>query len=261
LIRLGRFVFAGMIAATGLQHGLALVASAQLAPGSPWVVGDTGWACVFGGILVGTSTGMVAARRVVVPAVLLGLVLFLYDAIVYAPGIVVHVRDPRNWTAGTKILAMSGAALVIAARPGAQQRRLMWSGVSERLLTAGLLLFAASVFVWSVQHFMYAQFTAGLVPAWLPWRVFWVVLVGVAFLAASLGFAFRVHTRLAGVLLSVVFLFITLLVQLPRVFGDPRSGQEWTSLLVAAGMCGAALSVAEALPQRPPSFVRTYSDS
>src|SRR5882724_7721294 len=43
----------------------------------------------------------------------------------------------------------------------------------------------ASLMVYScIMHFKFAQFVAGIVPAWMPWRLFWAYFTGVALCAA-----------------------------------------------------------------------------
>jgi uncharacterized membrane protein len=248
-IGLGRYVFAATMAAFGLQHIVCAIAGPGLAPAAPWVAGGAVSSSIFGGLLIASAIGIAAGRRVVLPAAALGAILFIYDAVVYLPALVANVRDPLNWTRGTEILAMCGVAFVIAGTretPPASR----WTRIANRVADAGLLLVAVSVFVWGAQHFIYARFTATLVPSWIPWRLFWAVFVGGAFLAASLAFAFRVQPRLAGVLLGVEFLIIVLLVHVPRVAAHPLSGREWTNALVAATMFGAAWTIAGAFRDR-----------
>jgi len=246
VLTLGRYVFAVTIAGFGVQHIVSAALGGALAPGPPWIAGNALLAGAFGGTLLVTGVGIASTEQPFIPAAVLGVALFVYDALFYFPGIVTHVRDPSNWTRGSEVLAMSGVAFVIAGSAGVPDVR--WPRVQYRVAAIGLLLFAVSVFVWAAQHFIYARFTATIVPVWIPWRLFWAVFVGAAFLAASLAFAIRVQSRLAATLLGILFLAIVLVVHVPRVSANPSSGREWTSALVALVMCGASFAVAESRP-------------
>ena len=53
----------------------------------------------------------------------------------------------------------------------------------------------------------------------------------------------RVQEQLATALLSVMFGTWVLVLHIPRVIAHPRTGNEWTSMLIAAAMCGGSLIV------------------
>jgi uncharacterized membrane protein len=50
----------------------------------------------------------------------------------------------------------------------------------------------ASLMVYScIMHFKFAQFVAGIVPAWMPWRLFWAYFTGVALCVAGISIIVR----------------------------------------------------------------------
>src|SRR5438094_171547 len=55
----------------------------------------------------------------------------------------------------------------------------------QKSQTLGRIFVAVSLVVFGVQHFMYGGFVAGLVPAFMPGRLFWAYFVGVAFFALA----------------------------------------------------------------------------
>ena len=147
----------------------------------------------------------------------------------YVPRLVANIHDPGPWTSGSELLALCGAALVLA-------------GVTK----SGRLLFAVPLLVFGVQHFLYARFIATLVPAWIPGRLFWAYFIGGAFVAAALSIATQTAARLSAILLGIMFFLWVLILHLPRVAAAPHNGNEWTSLFVALAMSGGSLLVAGA---------------
>jgi uncharacterized membrane protein YphA (DoxX/SURF4 family) len=114
--------------------------------------------------------------------------------------------------------------------------------------TLGRILVAVSLVVFGIQHFIYGGFVAGLVPAWMPGRLFWAYFVGVAFIAAAVGLLVELLARPAATMLGVMFFLFVLLLHSPRIALHSRDGNEWTSGFVALAMCGGAWILASAAP-------------
>jgi hypothetical protein len=106
------------------------------------------------------------------------------------------------------------------------------------------LPFAIGLLVFGVQHYMYAQFVASLIPTWIPARLFWDYLVMVAFFASAISFIIRKLTSLAGGLLGLMFLIWVLILHLPRVIASIHTEPEWTSLFVALAFSGVSFLIA-----------------
>ena len=67
-----------------------------------------------------------------------------------------------------------------------------------------------------------------MVPAYMPWRLFWAYFVGVALLAASLSIATKIQVRWSGLLFGIMmFLFVAML-HIPRAFANPTDRFAWT---------------------------------
>ena len=110
----------------------------------------------------------------------------------------------------------------------------------------GRIFIAVALVVFGVQHFIYAGFVAGLVPAWMPGRLFWAYFVGVAFFAAAAGILYQRLARPAASLLGVMFFLFVAMLHIPRIAMHSRDGNEWTSGFVALAMCGGAWVLASA---------------
>src|SRR5437763_529874 len=80
------------------------------------------------------------------------------------------------------------------------------------------LAFGACLLVFGTSHFLYAQFTASLVAAWLPpSRLFWAYATGAAQIAAGLAMLTGVKARLAAILLTIMYAAFGLLVHIPSI--------------------------------------------
>jgi len=227
LSRLGRFLFAIAMAGFGIQY-LFHAFVAGPAPGPPWTLGRSFWAYFTVVVLIAAAVSILTGKKARWAAMLLAVMLLLRMLFVYAPRLDASPHDPGPWTSGFEILAMSGAALVLAGT----------------MVGLARFLFAIPLVVFGTQHFLYARFVATLVPSWICWHLFWAYFVGVAFVAAAVSIAARKYAGLAGTLLGLMFLLWVFSVHLPRVAASPHDGKEWTSALVALAMCGGAWVVA-----------------
>jgi uncharacterized membrane protein len=231
LIRSGRYSFAIAFAAFGVQHFIYAKYAAGLGP--PWIPGSPLRACLIGIALVVASIRIATNAKTRVTSMLLGFLLFLYFLLLYAPRLVANVHNPGPWTSGAEILALSGAAWVLAGTPA-------------RL---GRYLFAITLTVFGVQHLLYAHFVATLIPSWIPGHLFWAYAVGIAFIATALSIIANIMARLAATLLGVMFITWVFILHLPRVASALHNGNEWTSAFVALAMGGGAWIVAGTLPE------------
>ncbi|MEO8061692.1 MAG: DoxX family protein [Pseudomonadota bacterium] len=102
------------------------------------------------------------------------------------------------------------------------------------------LLAGASAVVFGFAHFNYADFTASMVPAWIPYPLFWAYATGAGHLAAGVALLSGIQARLAaGVLAGMMASFVVLL-HLPRVIAHPEVHAEWLMLAVSSSLAGAA---------------------
>ncbi len=230
LARLGRWFFWAAILAFATLHLAASFWPQWPLPGPPWWSGDRLERAILGaGLLV--SVVATLSRREAHGA--LALILFLLsDSTHWFVGLISEVRAPGPWTSAAELMALTGAALVLAF-PNARARQQF-----------GLRLFASTLLVFALQHFLYGEFIASLIPEVIPARQALAYAAGGAFRAASVAILTKPR-RLAAGLLAAMFFSWVLVVHLPRVLASPGNGDEWTSLFVALAMGGAALIVGE----------------
>ena len=96
----------------------------------------------------------------------------------------------------------------------------------------GRIFFAFALIVFGAQHFMYTRFIAAIVPAWIPQHHLWVILTGIALIAAGVAIATTIADKIAGFCLFALFflwLILLLVMTLSDYVSRPWSGQEWRS--------------------------------
>ena len=112
------------------------------------------------------------------------------------------------------------------------------------------ILFGLCPLVFGLSHFVYAGFTAQMVPGWIPAPLFWAYATGTAHVAAGLAIVTGIRVRLAATLLAAMCGLFVLLLHLPRVIAAPGSQLEWTMMFVALSITGAAWIMRTAGAQR-----------
>jgi len=233
LTRLGRAFFAISMAAFGIQYLTYSLFVAGPGSGPPWTPAHLFWAYFTAIVSIAAGASVATSIQVRCAAILLAVTILLRVLFVYVPKLAANPHDPGPWTSGFELLALCGAALVLADVP--------------TTIKLGRFLFAIPLVVFGVQHFLYARFVATLVPPWIPGHLFGAIFVGVAFVAAALSIATQIKARLAAIWLGIMFLLWVLVLHLPRVAASPHNGNEWTSAFVALAMSGGALIVAGTL--------------
>jgi uncharacterized membrane protein len=105
-------------------------------------------------------------------------------------------------------------------------------------------MFGIPWIVFGIQHYMYADFVSTLVPAYMPWRLFWAYFTGTAMLAAGVAFVIRRHVQLAAFLLGCLLVLYLLMVHPLMLWNDPRGGQHWTRFMQDIAIMSATFALA-----------------
>jgi uncharacterized membrane protein YphA (DoxX/SURF4 family) len=103
------------------------------------------------------------------------------------------------------------------------------------------ILAGASCLVFGLAHFNYIDFTASMVPAWIPpSQTFWAWATGAGHFAAGLALVSGFQARLAATLEAAMMASFVVLLHAPRVVAAPDQHIEWIMLAVASTFTGAA---------------------
>ena len=244
----GLILFGAAIIALGAQNIISAKDVTQLMgpgynviPVLPYLPSISWLADVLGAVWVVLGAGLLFRRTLLPSALALGTILFLCAVIVAAPKNAAHFGDVGLRTGVFEPLAMASLAWLL---PGV-------AAIPRFLALAARWIFAVSLVIFGVDHFLVLQFIAGFVPSWLPWHTFWSVFFGVAFIAAGIGIALNVLARWSYVGIALMFGIWVVTLHLARVFHALHDPDEWSSFFIALSLWGGSWSVA--LREKPPA--------
>jgi uncharacterized membrane protein YphA (DoxX/SURF4 family) len=131
-----------------------------------------------------------------------------------------------------------------------------------RTVRAGQVLFGLNCVFYGASHFAYADYTASMVPAWLPGRSGFAYLTGLCHIAAGIGIITGVLARLAANLEAIMMSLFGLLVWVPTFFAQspPKWAtppqNRWSELVVnlvlvfiSCANCGPRFTIIQGLPE------------
>jgi hypothetical protein len=231
----GRWFFAIAIGGFGIQQLIykGFVPGVTIVP--DWTRAHTFWAYATGALLVVCAISIVPREKAQLASLVTGMLFLIIVLILHLPRVsaIIHANSAER-TRAFETLALCGGALILA---GAMQEARLGSSLSAKITAtaaeSGRLLFAFSLVVFGIDHIPAARFVATLVPAWIPWHLFWVY-----FTAAG------IQVRLSASLLGLMFFLWVVLLHSPRVAAHLHNEGEWNSLFVALAMSGAAFVLA-----------------
>ncbi len=226
--RVGQFVFSFAIGAIGVEtlvcardFSHTLGSQYNVIPVIPWLPSIFWLAYLFGAIWIACAVGLLFNRTVRVAALTLAGLLFLCTVVLIVPKYAVTLGSMSMRTVVFEPLAIASLAWLLQGR----------AAIANYLL-------ALSLIVFGVDHFIGLEPIASLIPAWLPWHVFWVAFFGVGFIAAGIAIALDWLKRPAAIGIGLMFAIWVFTLHLPRVLGAPRDPDEWSSLLIAVALWG-----------------------
>jgi uncharacterized membrane protein len=238
---LGRTLFSLAIVALGIETLLcarhvahSLGPRYNVIPALPWLPATPWIAYGFGAIWVACGVGLLSRRTVRTAAITLGGLLLLCALLLDVPKYAADLGSISLRTTALEPLALATLAWLLPG-PGA---------IPGSLIRGSRYVLAVCLIVFGADHFLALAFIATLLPAWIPWHVFWVAFFGVALITAglSIGLNFLQRWGAAGVGLMFGIWVVTL--HLPRVLGlyaipgAPGDPNEWSSLFIATALWG-----------------------
>ena len=253
LVPIGRIFYAIGLIGIGVQHFIFADFIPVMVPSFPsWIPGRPFWAYAFGAALIAAGAAILFGVRARTVAAVSGAVILTLVVVDDVPGqLAANPGHLGVWTNTFKALTMCGGAWVVAGSLKDQTSNI--TRHLERLMPLGRYFLPITVIVFGIDHFLYTDFVASLVPSWIPGALFWTYFAGVALIAASMGMILGIHARLASLMLGIMIFLWLLMLHIPRAIADPHSakGNEWTSVFEALAFSGIAFMLA-ALPASNP---------
>jgi uncharacterized membrane protein len=192
------------------------------------------WAYVSGAILV-AGGALILARREKIGALVLASFFGLWVVAFHLPPTLMSFTHIGAWNAPAEsAFVTAGGLALLAAHLG---------GARGRVALAARLLAGASAAVFGFAHFNYIDFTASMVPGWIPFKTFWAWATGAGHLLTGLALLSGIRARLAAGCEAAMMGSFVVLLHLPRVVAAPDQHVEWIMLAMSSALTGAALLV------------------
>src|SRR5436190_13937460 len=215
LIRAGRALYGAGLAGIGVQHFIYADFRPMILPQwSSAVPGLSAWAYLAGAALVFAGIMIAFSKRARMVSIVSGIVFFLlflfhvYDQLFLSP----YSFHLGLWTNALKELAFSGGGFVVAASFSVER-----SFVSnKRLLILGRIFFSTMLIAFGIDHFLYTEFVATLVPRWIHGYTFWTYFGAVALIGSGVCIMLKIYIRLVGFLLAIMLLLWFIILHIPR---------------------------------------------
>jgi uncharacterized membrane protein YphA (DoxX/SURF4 family) len=244
LATIGRIFFGVGLIAFGIQQFIYGDFVPGRAPAWPAEMpGRLAWAYLSGAILTAAGFAIVAGIRARWAAITAGIIIFVWALLRHIP----ELADPNGivLTSTCKALALFGGAFAVAGSFPVERKGFFNS--TDGFLWLGRICLGAFFVLAGVQHFIYAQFVATLVPTWIPGAIYWAYFTGTALIAAGIGLVISKTARLAAALAGLMIFSWVLLLHIPRALSaatDAQSKNEWIAVFEALSMSGIAFVLA-----------------
>jgi uncharacterized membrane protein len=215
-------------------------------PVPPWVPWREILARTSGVMLLAGGVGMLLQPTAVVSALLVMVNMMMWLLLLRLPRVVTSPASSGMWLGfGETVLLVCGGWILLASLAEDGRAPAMRRIAGDDGVRVARFLVAVALPVIGQAHFVSAEATAQLVPAWLPARLGLAYFTGACHVAAGLCMLLTIVPRLAATLEAVMIGLFTLLVWVPRLIQAPASRFEWTATLISLAMTGAASAVAE----------------
>lgn len=190
------------------------------------------------------GVGLLVERCRHVLTIALAAAFLVWALLLHGPGVVADPLSVLPWLGFTERLEVAAGALMLAATqvPG--------TAFARRSMLVGRIAFGACLPIFGLSHWAYAQFTADMIPAFIPAHLFLAYLTGTGHIAAGVAILTNILTRVAAVAFAAMVSCFVLLLHVPRVIAAPGSRTEWTMLVIAMSIAGAAWCAAGCLIRR-----------
>jgi uncharacterized membrane protein len=167
-------------------------------------------------------------------------------ALLKVPALIVAPQIEGVWLGfGELAVLLAGGWILFARLSALSYGSALAFATGESGIRIARYLFAVWVIPIGISHFFYLKETINLIPAWIPFRMFWAYLTGAGHVAAGLGVLLSVVPRLAAAAEAAMLSIITFLVWVPAIRAAPRTRIPWTAFFISWAITAAVWVVAQ----------------
>ena len=262
IVGLGRGLFAIAVAGLAILSLVYRDFAPTWQPLPAWIPGRDLWGYGSGVLLLAASTALCFSRSALPGALTISAYLAVC-ALLSAGPVVSKPLNIGSWYGLFEALTALLGVWILHAQLARQ------SGIteappfaSERAVRAAQVLFGLTCVFYGLSHFVFADFTTRMVPAWLPARMGFAYFTGVGHIAAGIGIAVGILPRLAAALEAIMMSLFGLLVWAPSLWANPTPEwatpprNQWSEIVVTLLLAASAWIVASSLGNRPWGFAR-----
>jgi uncharacterized membrane protein len=217
---LGRISIAVPMAVFGAEHLISARTIMNAVPA--WMPGRLFWTYFVGIALIAAALSILCRVRIRLSATLLGVMLFLFVALIHVPNAIAAPQSRFTWTIVARDSSFGAGAILLAITCGVGSR----TSIENRVAMAGLYLIAAVSMFFGIEHFLHPECVpavplAKLVPAWIPLARLWTIVTGVGLVAGAGAMLTRSGARQAAAALGAWVLFLVLTLYLAIMVAKP----------------------------------------
>jgi uncharacterized membrane protein len=129
----------------------------------------------------------------------------------------------------------------------------------DKVVVLGPMFVAIPMAVFGMEHFVFLDSVVPMVPSWIPWHLFWVLLVGTCLIAGALSMVLKKYATLAAALFGTMLFLFVLLIHIPAIKQAPGDRFAWAvafrDLAFASGPLSLAAAQATGRWRQPAKYV------
>ena len=218
IVALANMCFAMPLAVFGTLHLFGPEFVKGLVP--RYMPGRMFWVYFVGCALIAASLSIATKIGVRWSGLLVGIMMFLFVAMLYLPSALTHLHARITWTIVFRESSFGGAGWVLAGVAMAGNN----DSKGKLLITVGRVLIALAAIFFGVQHFLHPLGLPGVplqkqMPAWVPAPVFIDYLTGAFLIAAGVCFLLARKMRMAATYLGAWIVLLVLIIYGPVMIG------------------------------------------
>ena len=225
-IRIVQAVFGIPWLVFGIQHFVYVDFVAQLVPAyfpAQWF-----WAYLTGTAMIAAGLSFIVNRKSALAAALLGVMILIFILLLHTRTLSKDASNIVNWTRALQDLAITASAFMLA---GILSKREGEKSILPKIAEPSRYIFAALLIVFGIQQFFNLDFLTAKVPDYLPLRIFWVYLAGIAMIATAISVLINQKARTATISLGAFLLVVNTLRYAPLFLSG-----AYNALLLTAAM-------------------------